>query len=96
VRGVRLDRRPAAGGRPDGRSRRDDRLCADRPLALVGRERHDRASALSAAAVGPLAHGDVSKFAALSAALALVSAAVLAGAGVLRLWAASPISCRRR
>jgi MFS superfamily sulfate permease-like transporter len=70
--------------------------------ALIGRSRSlvvsatTATSALSAAAVGPLAHGDVSKFAALSAALALVSAAVLAGAGVLRLWAASPISCRRR
>jgi sulfate permease, SulP family len=42
-------------------------------------------SALSAAAVGPLAHGDAIKFAALSAALALVAAAVLAGAGLLRL-----------
>jgi MFS superfamily sulfate permease-like transporter len=42
-------------------------------------------SALSAAAVGPLAHGDAIKFAALSAALALVAAAVLAAAGLLRL-----------
>jgi sulfate permease, SulP family len=42
-------------------------------------------SALSAAAIAPLAHGDVARYAALSAALAIVSAAVLAGAGVLRL-----------
>lgn len=41
-------------------------------------------SALSAAAVGPLADGDMARFAALSAALALVAAAVLAGAGLLR------------
>jgi SulP family sulfate permease len=41
-------------------------------------------SALSAAAVGPLADGDVTRFAVLSAALALVSAAVLGVAGVLR------------
>ncbi|HEY1273532.1 MAG TPA: SulP family inorganic anion transporter, partial [Thermoleophilaceae bacterium] len=44
-------------------------------------------SALSAAAVGPLAHGDTGRFAALSAALALISAVVLAGAGLLRLGA---------
>ena len=42
-------------------------------------------SALSAAAVGPLADGDVARFAALSAGLALMSAAVLAAAGLLRL-----------
>ena len=42
-------------------------------------------SALSAAATGPLADGDAMQFAALSAALALVSAAVLVGAGFLRL-----------
>ena len=42
-------------------------------------------SALSAAAVGPLANGDTMTFAALSAALALVAAAVLVGAGLLRL-----------
>jgi high affinity sulfate transporter 1 len=42
-------------------------------------------SALSAAAVGPLAHGDAKKFAALSAALAIVAAVVLAAAGFLRL-----------
>lgn len=42
-------------------------------------------SALSAAAVAPLADGDAGRFLALSAALALVSAAVLAGAGLLRL-----------
>ncbi len=42
-------------------------------------------SALSAAAVGPLADGDLARFAALSAGLAVVSAAVLVGAGLLRL-----------
>jgi high affinity sulfate transporter 1 len=42
-------------------------------------------SALSLAAVGPLADGNAVKFAALSAALALVSALMLAAAGVLRL-----------
>jgi high affinity sulfate transporter 1 len=44
-------------------------------------------SAVSAAAVGPLAGGDVAKFAALSAALALVTALVLALAGWLRFGA---------
>ena len=43
------------------------------------------ASALSAAAVGPIAHGDVARYATLSATLAIASAAVLAGAGLLRL-----------
>jgi SulP family sulfate permease len=42
-------------------------------------------SALSASAVGPLANGDVARFAALSAALAICAAAVLVGAGLLRL-----------
>jgi high affinity sulfate transporter 1 len=42
-------------------------------------------SALSAAAIGPLANGDGARFAALSAALAIVAAVVLAAAGVLRL-----------
>ena len=42
-------------------------------------------SALSAAAIGPLADGDMAKFAALSAALAIVAGVVLAAAGVLRL-----------
>jgi high affinity sulfate transporter 1 len=42
-------------------------------------------AALSASAVGPLAHGDAARFAALSAALALVTAAVLVGSGALRL-----------
>ena len=42
-------------------------------------------AALSAAAVGPLAHGDPARFAALSAALALVAAVVLAASGALRL-----------
>jgi high affinity sulfate transporter 1 len=41
-------------------------------------------SALSLAAVGPLAHGDTAKFAALSASLAIVSAVLLAAAGALR------------
>jgi SulP family sulfate permease len=41
-------------------------------------------SALSAAAVGPLADGDAAKFAALSAALAIVAAAVLILAGLIR------------
>jgi SulP family sulfate permease len=40
-------------------------------------------SALSAAAVGPLADGDVSRFAALSAALAIVAAVVLVLAGLI-------------
>ena len=42
-------------------------------------------SALSAAAVGPLAHGDIGEFAALSAAAAIVTGVVVAAAGVLRL-----------
>jgi sulfate permease, SulP family len=42
-------------------------------------------SALSAAAVGPLAHGDVKRFAALSAALAIVSGAVLIASGAFRI-----------
>ena len=42
-------------------------------------------SALSAAAVGPLAHGDVKRFAALSAALAIVSGLILIASGALRL-----------
>jgi high affinity sulfate transporter 1 len=42
-------------------------------------------SAMSASAVGLLAHGDAVRFAALSAALALVTAVVLAAGGVLRL-----------
>jgi high affinity sulfate transporter 1 len=41
-------------------------------------------SALSAATVGPLAHGDTVRFAALSASAAIVTGVVLAGAGVLR------------
>jgi MFS superfamily sulfate permease-like transporter len=45
------------------------------------------ASAVSAAAVGPLAHGDVARFAALSAALALVTAVVLVAGGAFRLGA---------
>lgn len=42
-------------------------------------------SALSAAAVAPLADGDVARYAALSAGLAVISAAALVGAGLLRL-----------
>jgi high affinity sulfate transporter 1 len=42
-------------------------------------------SALSASAVGPLADGDTARYAALSAGLALVAAAALAVAGLLRL-----------
>jgi sulfate permease, SulP family len=42
-------------------------------------------AALSAAAIGPLADGDAGRFAALSAALALVTAAVLVGSGLLGL-----------
>ncbi len=42
-------------------------------------------SALSAAAIGPLAHGDGKRFAALSAALAVVSGVVLIASGVLRI-----------
>lgn len=48
-------------------------------------------SAVSAAAVGPLADGDPIRFAALSAALALVTAVVLVAAGVLRLGAISDL-----
>jgi SulP family sulfate permease len=44
-------------------------------------------SAISAAAVAPLAHGDAARYAALSAALALVVAVVLAIAGTLKLGA---------
>jgi SulP family sulfate permease len=44
-------------------------------------------SAVSAATVGPLAHGDTASFAALSAALAIVTAIVLIAAGVLHLGA---------
>jgi sulfate permease, SulP family len=46
-------------------------------------------SALSAAAIAPLADGDTARFAALSAGLAIVAAATLAAAGVLRLGAIS-------
>jgi sulfate permease, SulP family len=48
-------------------------------------------AALSAAAVGPLAHGNAARFAALSAALALVAAVVLAGSGALRLGGVSDL-----
>jgi high affinity sulfate transporter 1 len=59
--------------------------------ALVGTSRSlvvsatTATSALSAAAVGPLAHGDVKKFAALSAAAAIVTGVVVAAGGVFRL-----------
>jgi SulP family sulfate permease len=46
-------------------------------------------SALSAATVGPLAHGDAARFAALSAVLALVTGVVLVAGGTLRLGALS-------
>jgi sulfate permease, SulP family len=48
-------------------------------------------AAVSAAAVGPLAHGDSASFAALSAALALVAFAVFVLAGALRLGALSDL-----
>jgi sulfate permease, SulP family len=48
-------------------------------------------SAVSAATVGPLAGGDVERFAALSAALALVVGVVLALGGVLRFGAVSDL-----
>lgn len=58
---------------------------------LVGRSRSlvvsatTATSAISAAAIGPLAHGDMSRFLALSAALALVAGLVLILAGVVRI-----------
>jgi high affinity sulfate transporter 1 len=61
--------------------------------ALVGTSRQlvvsatTATSAVSAATVGPLAHGDVARFAALSAALAVTVAVVLIVAGALRLGA---------
>ena len=48
-------------------------------------------AAVSAAAVGPLAGGDTARFAALSAALALVTAVVLLLAGALRLGAVADL-----
>ncbi len=48
-------------------------------------------AAVSAAAVGTLAHGDATRFAAMSAALAVLAAAVLIGAGVLRLGGLSDL-----
>jgi sulfate permease, SulP family len=48
-------------------------------------------AAVSAAAVGALAHGDAARFAALSAALALVTAVVAALAGLLRLGAVADL-----
>ncbi|WP_027007014.1 SulP family inorganic anion transporter [Conexibacter woesei] len=48
-------------------------------------------SALSAATVGPLAHGDVAAFAALSAMLAIVVGVVLVAGGALRLGAVADL-----
>jgi sulfate permease, SulP family len=48
-------------------------------------------AALSAAAVGPLADGDTGRFAALSALLALVAAAVFVGSGFLRIGGVSDL-----
>ena len=48
-------------------------------------------AALSAATVGPLVDGNAAAFAALSAALALVTAAVFVGAGLLRLGGVSDL-----
>jgi sulfate permease, SulP family len=48
-------------------------------------------AAVSAATVGPLAHGDPARFAALSAALAIVVAAVLGLGGALRLGAVADL-----
>ncbi len=65
--------------------------------ALIGRSRSlvvsatTATSAVSAAAVGTMAHGDSARFAALSAALALVSAAVLIAAAALRLGGISDL-----
>jgi sulfate permease, SulP family len=61
--------------------------------ALIGTSRQlvvsatTATAAVSAAAVGPLAGGDPARFAALSAMLALVAAALLVAAGALRLGA---------
>lgn len=61
--------------------------------ALIGTSRQlivsatTATAAVSAAAVGPLAHGDLARFAALSATLAIVTAVVLAAAGALKLGA---------
>ena len=48
-------------------------------------------AAVSAAAIGPLAGGDTARFAALSAAFALVTAVVLLLAGALRLGAVADL-----
>jgi high affinity sulfate transporter 1 len=61
--------------------------------ALIGQSRSlivsatTASAAVSATAVGTMAHGDPARFAALSAALALVTAAVLVAAGLLHLGA---------
>ena len=89
--GVRADRGAAARGGADG--------CAGAMLAyaLVGTSRQlvvsatTATSAVSAATVGPLAGGDPVKFAALSAALALVVAVVLVLGGLLRFGAISDL-----
>jgi MFS superfamily sulfate permease-like transporter len=62
-----------------------DRVRAHRDLTHARRERDDRDLPLSAAAVGPLVNGDVDRFAALSAMLAIVAGAVLVISGFLRL-----------
>ena len=65
--------------------------------ALIGTSRQlvvsatTATSAVSAATVGPLAGGDMAKFAALSAALALVVAVVLILGGALRFGAVSDL-----
>ena len=65
--------------------------------ALVGTSRQlvvsatTATSAVSAATVGPLAHGDPVRFAALSAALAVVVAVVLALGGALKLGAVADL-----
>ena len=85
--GLRPDRGAAAAGRPDRRARRDARVRAARQLAHARGERDHGHVGVSAAAVGPLADGDMGRFAALSAALALVTAVVLVVAGMLKLGA---------
>jgi SulP family sulfate permease len=65
--------------------------------ALIGTSRQlvvsatTATSALSAATVGPLAHGDVASFAALSAMLAIVVGGVLIAGGALRLGAVADL-----
>jgi SulP family sulfate permease len=65
--------------------------------ALIGTSRQlvvsatTATAAVSAATVGPLAHGDAARFAALSAALAIVVAVVLGLGGALRLGAVADL-----